>query len=392
MRRLLLLVGAVVFVDTMFFAALTPLLPEFTARLGLSKAEAGVLAGAYAAGALAGGIPGGLSAARIGVKPTVLLGLGGMAVTTVTFGFAEAYWLLVAARLLQGWASAFSWTAALSWLVAAAPPHRRGELIGAAMGAAIFGALFGPVVGAIASTTSVELAFSSVAVLAAGLAVWAWRTPAFPPRPPQPVRLVFQALRDPATAVAVWFVALPALFFGTLGVLGPLRLDELGWGAIAIGATWLVTAGVEGLLAPVVGRISDRRGRLVPLRAGLVGAIPVAAAIPWLPGPWTLALFVLASGVTFGLFWAPAMSLLTDRAEALGLEHAYAFALVNMAWAPGAVVGAAAGGAVAQATGDAVPYLALAAACVVTLGAIGRLARVQPARTVGPGVRSPASR
>lgn len=392
MRRLLLLVGAVVFVDTMFFAALTPLLPEFTARLGLSKAEAGVLAGAYAAGALAGGIPGGLSAARIGVKPTVLLGLGGMAVTTVTFGFAEAYWLLVAARLLQGWASAFSWTAALSWLVAAAPPHRRGELIGAAMGAAIFGALFGPVVGAIASTTSVELAFSSVAVLAAGLAVWAWRTPAFPPRPRQPVRLVFQALRDPATAVAVWFVALPALFFGTLGVLGPLRLDELGWGAIAIGATWLVTAGVEGLLAPVVGRISDRRGRLVPLRAGLVGAIPVAAAIPWLPGPWTLALFVLASGVTFGLFWAPAMSLLTDRAEALGLEHAYAFALVNMAWAPGAVVGAAAGGAVAQATGDAVPYLALAAACVVTLGAIGRLARVQPARTVGPGVRSPASR
>ncbi len=392
MRRLLLLVGAVVFVDTMFFAALTPLLPELTARLGLSKAQAGVLAGAYAAGALAGGIPGGLSAARIGVKPTVLLGLAGMAVTTVTFGFAEAYWLLVASRLLQGWASAFSWTAALSWLVAAAPPHRRGELIGAAMGAAIFGALFGPVVGAIASTTSVELAFSSVAVLAAGLAVWAWRTPAFPPGPPQPVRLVFRALRDPATAVAVWFVALPALFFGTLGVLGPLRLDELGWGAIAIGATWLVTAGVEGLLAPVVGRISDRRGRLVPLRAGLVGAIPVAAAIPWLPGPWTLALFVLLSGVTFGLFWAPAMSLLTDRAEALSLEHAYAFALVSMAWAPGAVVGAAAGGAVAQVAGDAVPYLALTAACVVTLGAIGRLAQAQPARTAGPGVRSPARR
>ena len=391
MRRLLLLVGAVVFVDTMFFAALTPLLPDFAARLGLSKAEAGALAGAYAAGALVGGIPGGLSAARFGVKPTVLLGLGGMAVTTVTFGFAEVYWLLVVARFLQGSASAFSWTAALSWLVAAAPPRRRGELIGAAMGAAIFGALFGPVVGAVASTTSIELAFSSVAVLAALLAGWAWRTPAFAPGPPQPLRLVLRAVRDPETRLAVWFVALPALFFGALGVLGPLRLDELGWGALAIGATWLVTAGIEGLLAPLAGRFSDRRGRLAPLRAGLVGSIAVAAAIPWLPGPWTLGLFVVLSGVTFGIFWAPAMSLLTDRAEELGLEHAYAFALVNMAWAPGAMIGAAAGGAVAQATADAVPYLALAAACVLTLAAVGRL-RGQPARTAGPGVSPAESR
>jgi MFS family permease len=174
-------------------------------------------------------------------------------------------------------------------------------------------------------------------------------------------------------ASGVWFVALPALFFGTLGVLGPLRLDALGWGAVAIGATWLVAAGLEGALAPVIGRVSDRRGRLAPLRAGLVGSIPVAAAIPWLPRAWLLALFVVLSGLTVGTFWTPAMSLLSDSAEALGLDHAYGFALVNMAWAPGAVVGAAAGGAVAEATSDAVPYLVLAAACVLSLAALTRI-------------------
>src|SRR6188472_264737 len=73
-RRLLLLVGAVVFVDSVFYAALTPLLPELADDLGFSKAAAGALAGAYAFGALAGGIPAGLVAARLGVKPTVLLG------------------------------------------------------------------------------------------------------------------------------------------------------------------------------------------------------------------------------------------------------------------------------------------------------------------------------
>ena len=55
MRRLLILVGAVIFVDTMFFAAITPLLPHYSDELGLSKAAAGLLAGTYAAGTLLGG-------------------------------------------------------------------------------------------------------------------------------------------------------------------------------------------------------------------------------------------------------------------------------------------------------------------------------------------------
>ena len=50
MRRLALLVGAIVLVDTMFYAAITPLLPRLADDLGLGKNGAGVLAGAYAAG------------------------------------------------------------------------------------------------------------------------------------------------------------------------------------------------------------------------------------------------------------------------------------------------------------------------------------------------------
>ena len=198
MRRLLLLVGAIVFVDTMFFAALTPLLPQYADELGLSKAGAGLLAASYALGALVGGIPGGMSAARFGVRPTVLVGLTGMAITTVTFGFADSIWLLDTARFLQGVSSSFSWTASLAWLVAAAPAERRGETIGAAMGAAIVGALFGPVLGGIASVVGTGPAFASVAVLASVLGVAAWRTPASTPEHPQPLSRLFGALRDRA--------------------------------------------------------------------------------------------------------------------------------------------------------------------------------------------------
>ena len=52
----------------MFFAALTPLLPDYADRLGLSKAGAGVLAGAYPIGVLIGGVPSGIAASRFGAR------------------------------------------------------------------------------------------------------------------------------------------------------------------------------------------------------------------------------------------------------------------------------------------------------------------------------------
>ena len=367
MRRLLLLVGAIVFVDTMFYAALTPLLPEYAADHELSKAGAGLLSAAYALGALVGGIPGGIAAARLGVRPTVLAGLAGMAATTLTFGLADNIVVLDLARFLQGVSSSFSWTAALAWLVAAAPPDRRGETIGAAMGAAIFGALFGPVVGAAASYVGTASAFGSVAVLAAALAVWALRTPTFAPQDPQPLTRLFAATRDRHIAGAIWFVAIPALLFGTLNVLAPLRLSALGLTTLAIGAVWLTSALFEALMAPAIGRFSDRRGRLVPLRAGLLAAGLATATLPWIDHAWLLATGVIVLSIAAGAFWSPAMSLLADRAEEIGLDYAYGFALINLAWAPGAAAGSAVGGAVARATSDTVVYLALSALCLGTL-------------------------
>jgi MFS family permease len=375
LRRLLVLVGAIVLVDTMFYAALTPLLPHYAQELGLSKAGAGVLAAAYAVGALAGGIPSGMLASRFGVKPTILIGLGGMIVTTALFGFAQSEWLLDTARFLQGFASACSWTAALAWLVADAPSGSRGRLIGSAMGAAIFGAMLGPVIGGIASVTSTEATFGGVACLGFVLAVAAAATPAKHSARRQPVSLLFRSLRDRRMAASIWFVAVPAFAFGTINVLGPLRLHVLGLGAVAIGAVWLVGAGLEATSAPVIGHLSDRRGRLLPLRAGLVGAGLCLLLFPLLDARWWLfAPGIVACSLALGTFWAPAMSMTSDAADRMGLDYAFGFALINLAWAPAQVAGAAGGGALADLTSDAVPYLTLAGLCALTLAALWRSA------------------
>jgi MFS family permease len=366
-RRLLTLVGAIIFVDTMFFAALTPLLPGYADDLDLSKAGVGVLAAAYPAGAFAGGIPGGVSAARFGVKPTVVTGLLLMVATTAAFGFAESIVVLDLTRFVQGFASALTWTAALAWLVSRAPTDRRGLLIGTAMSAAIVGALFGPVLGGVASLIGVGVAFATVAVLGLVLAVWAALTPAAKPEQAQPLSMLWAAVKDRAILGSVWFVALPALLFSTMGVLVSLRLDELGMSAVGIGVVFLISAGIEAVLNPAAGRVSDVRGRVLPIAIGLGASAVMAALLPWPDDRLLLAALVILAGMSFGVFWTPAMSHLTDLAEKRGLDYAYGFALVNLAWAPGQALGASGGGALARATSDAVPYLILSALCLLSL-------------------------
>ena len=145
----MLLCCAIVFVDTSFYSAMTPLLPGFEEEYGLSKSGAGVLAAAYPAGTLLGALPGGYLAARAGVRATVLLGLALMSVASVAFAFASSIAVLDAARFVQGVGGAASWAGALAWIAGAAPRERRGEMIGTALGAAIAGALVGPVLGAL---------------------------------------------------------------------------------------------------------------------------------------------------------------------------------------------------------------------------------------------------
>ena len=87
------------------------------------------------------------------------------------------------------------------------------------MSAAIVGALFGPVLGGIASVIGIEVAFAAVAVLGLVLAVWAALTPAAKPEQAQPLSMLWAAMKDRAVLGSVWFVALPALLFSTMGVL-----------------------------------------------------------------------------------------------------------------------------------------------------------------------------
>ena len=304
MRRLLFLTGSIIFVDTLFFAALTPLLPHYARELGLGKGGAGVLAAAYPAGALVGAIPSGIVAARAGVKPTVLVGMTVVAATTAIFGLATTAWELDLARFCQGVASAFSWTGSLAWLVAAAPPPAREPLDRPGLRC---GGRRAPCSARAGRHRVGDGPEPRVRLRCGRLARCRRVGGADAGRPPGGTPAARRSCTPSATG-ASRFGSGSSRYrrscSGRLSVLAPLRLSaRLRRGRDRRGLA-------DG------GRARDRQqhlprpalrppGPLAPIRVALVASTVVALALPWPDERFVLAAVVVCAGLAFGSFTRP---------------------------------------------------------------------------------------
>ena len=171
------------------------------------------------------------------MKPTLLLGLAMLGLASISFAFASSVVVLDTARFIQGVGGACMWAAGMAWLMSAAPggAARRADRRGAERRDRRRAARARAGRGGVACSAP-RLVFSSVAVVAGGLAVWAWTMPGVEPEESPGIGAMLRALGRPAVLIGFWVFTLPALFSGVVEVLVPLQLDDLGAAGATIGA------------------------------------------------------------------------------------------------------------------------------------------------------------
>jgi MFS family permease len=382
---LLFVVGLAFFTDSILYYLLVPLLPHYARTFGLSQMEVGVLFGAYAAAVLGGTWPLGRLADRVGRKKPFLWGLVGVGLTTLLFAFATSYAGLLVARVLQGLAAAATWTSGLALLAEGFPSARRGQAMATAFAAANVGVLLGPPVSGFLTES---LGPRSPFLLAAGLALADAAARVLLLRddePPAGERVGFTGLLGNATVrTLAGAMALGAALWALLESTLPLHLDRtLGMRASEIGVLFAAAALTHTLTSPLMGRLSDRFGRLRILRIGFVLAALLLPLPAFLATKASVAVAMAALGVTASFVLSPVSPGLADAVEAMGTRSfGSVFSLVNVAYSVGMMGGPLVGSALVEAAGirgALVATAALFALYVVPLALLPPLRRPSPA-------------
>ncbi len=377
-RRTTVLIRILLGFESVIYSVVTPLLPHYSHAFMASKPAIGLLASAYPAGMLPGSLLGGWIATRAGVRRTTVLGLLLFTAAILPFGFGSDIAVLDGLRFVQGIGCGLIWGGGLAWVIAIAPRDRRGEVLGSVVAAAVFGTLLGPAVGTLAVAAGTRIVFAcvgAVSLVLAGVTL----------RHEEPARSALGAGTSPrklATSrrfvLGFWLILLVACTVGALATLLPLRLSRFGASGVAIGVTFILASLLSTLLAPGVGRLTDRRGNLVPLAVGLGATAALLALLPLPTAPVPLAILtVMALGGPLTASTTAAMTMLTDAVERTGVAVAFGTMLLNIAWGGGETIGAPAAATLSHATSDAVPLLLLAATTLATLAPLFWIRRDQ---------------
>src|SRR5581483_519126 len=116
--------------------------------LGANEFLVGAVIAGFAIGRLVFDVPAGFLADRLGIKRTMVLGLGVLIGSSTLAGFAPSYWILLSARIVEGIGSSIYVSAAIAFVLLSSEASKRGTNIGTYQSILMLGPITGPIVGA----------------------------------------------------------------------------------------------------------------------------------------------------------------------------------------------------------------------------------------------------
>lgn len=376
-RRLLLLIGAVQFVNVLDFMMVMPLGPDFAQALGISTSRLGMVGGIYTAAAAVSGILGAVVLDRFDRRRALAVVLVGLVVGTAAGAFATGLGSMLAARLVAGAFGGPAAALALAIVSDVVPPERRGRAMGVVLGAFAVASVLGVPAGLeLARAGGWRMPFLAVAAL--GTVLVAAVIAMLPPLPvPTESRStsgssVKELLRRPAVALSMAAMALlMTAQFAIVPNLAAYWQHNLGYPRERLGLLFVAGGVVSFATMRLAGRLADRAGSAVTIAGGtaaFVGVLFAAFILPAQPAP-ALALFVgFMAASSFRMVPMQALSSRVPEPRERGRFMALQSAIQHLAAAAGAFAGA---GVLREAPGgrlermDAVAWGAAALAAAV---------------------------
>lgn len=360
-------VALALFVDMVLYDMIVPILPTLLKRVGKDDSYVGVLFAVYAVGFLvATPIFGIWSDRRRDRKAPMLLGQAGLAVATLLFAFSHSYSLLIVARLLQGVAAAVSWTLGMALLADAVPGNELGTAMGTVFGFQTLGYFVGPLMGGVLTQLmSIEAPFLVCAVLCLlDLAARATIRPRPPAEAPaNPTVTIPKLLRYPEVILVGLVVVLTSASFSAVETLLSAYLQrEYHFDVMHVSFAMMSIIIPSVLFSFLAGSLSDRYCRYKLI---LISICLYVFATPFLGLSHPLWLFLLACayfGATSSLLQAPALPEMASIVARLGGGGSYAqvYAILNICYSTGMLVGPMVASVVNECCGFAVTMYVVA--------------------------------
>jgi MFS transporter, DHA1 family, solute carrier family 18 (vesicular amine transporter), member 1/2 len=361
------------FTDMLVYGIAIPVLPLLPATVEAGPAATGALFAAYAAAMILVTPLAGRLVDRRGPRTPLLIGLVGLAAATLLFSVGEPFWLLVVARTLQGVAAGMSWVAGLALIAAVTPFETRGRSMGLAMSMISVGVLVGPpLAGLLVENFGTRAPF----LLAAGLAL-----------ADGVVRLLLvrgqeRATDDTAGPLTVlrvrgsWpVVGATAIGAGTIAAVEPVLplhvTEQFNTGALGLGLIFAVAVVAGALLNPLVGSLLGRVNARILVAVGVVVSALALLGLAAAQQIWQVWVGMAALGVSNAFILAPATTLIGPQgmnANPPALGGAYA--LANLAYSAGLMLGPLLAGAGTDLVGFG-GALSILAAVVIVVGIAG---------------------
>jgi DHA1 family tetracycline resistance protein-like MFS transporter len=390
----------IVFIDLVGFGLVIPLLPFYAERFTASPQQVTTLMAVFSFMSFLSAPIWGRISDRIGRRPVLMASMAASALAYLWLGFADALWMLFAARALGG-ACAGNIAAAQAYIADVTTPEKRARgmgMIGAAFG---LGFIIGPALGGVVAGNDIATAdLRTPGLIACGLSLIALLGVVFVLKesrpaglPERPRRSRLDALRAAlgrtilARLLVIFFLAILA-FAGMEATFALWAMAQFGWGPAQIGYVFayvgILSAVMQGGL---IGRLTARFGEERLLLAGLVSIAAGLVILPLSQGLARLLVSVTALALGMGAMQPSLNSLISRRAGED--EQGEVMGVAQSVGSLSRVLGPLFAGAVFAGFGRASPFFCgmvlVAAAALVSW----RLPRIEAA-AVAPAAPRPA--